>query len=75
MDFEKILKEARKKLAENALNDLVQESEKLGLYGKQHPSVCLHLNCQNCHGTGVNKTTGSACIHGISCSCNLCRIT
>lgn len=33
---------------------------------------CLHDSCLNCHGKGVNKYTGQACVHMISCKCRKC---
>lgn len=35
-------------------------------------SDCMHDNCPNCHGTGINKL-GGMCVHGISCPCSKCR--
>lgn len=32
---------------------------------------CLHDQCPDCHGTGIN-TQGRVCIHGISCPCPKC---
>lgn len=34
---------------------------------------CLHETCPTCKGTGVNKITGGACVHFISCPCKKCR--
>lgn len=33
---------------------------------------CLHESCGLCGGTGINKVTGGACVHGISCPCPKC---
>lgn len=33
---------------------------------------CLHLNCPECHGTGIKHTTGGPCIHMLSCPCRRC---
>lgn len=60
MLFNQILEESRRKLIENILNPKAPE--------------CLHLGCVKCKGTGIDSTTGSACIHAISCSCKFCRI-
>lgn len=32
---------------------------------------CMHDQCPQCHGTGVNHY-GSSCIHMISCPCQKC---
>lgn len=33
---------------------------------------CSHKACQECNGTGIKKSDGSACIHMLSCPCPLC---
>ena len=43
-----------------------------GYQYKPQDDQCLHLQCPNCHGTGVNKNTGEVCIHYISCPCSRC---
>jgi len=38
-------------------------------YGNE---ICLHKQCSQCNGTGINKMTGAMCIHMISCPCSRC---
>ena len=42
------------------------------VFGPKDNTNCLHATCPTCNGTGVNKTTGGPCIHGISCPCSKC---
>lgn len=36
-------------------------------------SNCMHDNCPNCNGTG-RSIYGGACVHGLVCPCDKCRI-
>lgn len=56
--YERELKERQQKHLERIRND-------------PNWQPCMHDACTSCHGTGV-KFDGSACIHGISCSCPKC---
>ena len=35
---------------------------------------CIHQQCTLCNGTGINKLTGSQCIHNLSCNCPKCSV-
>ncbi|MCK5604678.1 hypothetical protein KAR91_22505 [Candidatus Pacearchaeota archaeon] len=36
---------------------------------------CLHDQCPECKGTGIRKSDGNLCIHGIACPCTKCSPT
>jgi DnaJ-class molecular chaperone len=57
--------------SDDQVNEALQK-----LYEIVRPAIseqknCLHLNCGECHGTGI-KRGGGACIHSISCNCPQC---
>lgn len=40
---------------------------------KCEKNICIHDVCKDCSGTGINKDTGAACIHFLSCPCRRCN--
>ena len=57
---------------EKGLKKFLSEENKCTTLNSNVKSDCMHDNCPNCHGTGINKL-GGMCVHGISCPCSKCR--
>lgn len=53
--------------------DNLTEKQKrhLDLINKRRQQVCMHDQCSNCYGTGIDHM-GKFCIHMISCPCPKC---